>query len=233
MAERNPVYEALLQIVHRYPGVKMGVADISYSEYADQFDRALVFAIPHAKRLSLEDYSEADFESQICEARNTAEKMILEVTALLEACNISCFVPSAVQRDEESLIAPFSFKFAAVHAGMGWIGKNGVLVTEEYGPRVRLAAVLVKYPLPAGKPIRRCRCDKSCSLCMDACPYNALKSVLWNIHMHREELIDYHLCNLKRSQFISRLGRKNACGLCIAVCPLGLQASGESDDHRA
>ena len=230
MAERSPVYEALLQIVNGYPGVRMGIADISYSKYSDQFNRALVFAVPHTKKLSLTNYSEADFEDVICEAKNTINRLVPEVTAFLDAYGIAYFVPPIAQRDEKDLVAPFSFKFAAIHAGMGWIGKNGVLVTKEYGPRVRLSAVLIQYPLPAGEPIRKSMCDENCFLCVKACPYNALKGISWNIHTHREELIDYHLCNSKRSQFIGRLGRKNACGLCFVACPLGMQDPTSPDD---
>lgn len=230
MAERNPVYEALLHIVEDYPGVRMGIADISYSEYSDQFNRALVFAVPHPRKLTLANYTETDFENMICEARNTIDRLVPEVTALLDTYGITWFVPPIAQRDEQELVAPFSFKYAAVNAGMGWIGKNGVLVTREYGPRVRLSAVLIHYPLPAGEPVRKSGCDEDCFLCVKACPYNALKGKSWNIHIHRNELIDYHLCNSKRSRFIGRLGRKNACGLCFVACPLGIQDTASPDD---
>ncbi len=146
-----------------------------------------------------------------------------EVTAFLENQRIAYFIPPVAQTDENVLLAPFSFKYAAVNAGMGWIGKNGVLVTREYGPRVRLGSVLVKHPLPEGKPIHKSLCAENCFRCAEACPYNALKGTQWNIHKQREEIIDYQLCNLKRSQFVKKHGRKNACGLCMAACPVGTQ----------
>ena len=38
---------------------------------------------------------------------------------------------------------------------------------------------------------------------------------------NEDEIIDYHLCNQKRSTYIKSHGRKNACGLCMVVCPFG------------
>jgi epoxyqueuosine reductase QueG len=35
------------------------------------------------------------------------------------------------QESEETIIAPFSYKFAVLYAGIGWIGKNDLLITEK------------------------------------------------------------------------------------------------------
>jgi epoxyqueuosine reductase QueG len=223
MTEKNEVYNSLLQIVHGYPGVRMGITDISYSEYSGQFNRALVFAVPHDKMISLMTYSEEKFENVIRAAREVVDRIISDVSELLQTHDIVVHVPPTAQSDEKYLIAPFSFKFAAVNAGLGWIGKNGVLVTREYGPRVRLSAVLLNYALPAGTPVRKSMCPEDCFVCVNSCPYNALKGIQWNIHKYREDIIDYQLCNFKRSQYLKTHGRKNACGLCIAACPLGTQ----------
>ena len=39
--------------------------------------------------------------------------------------------------------------------------------------------------------------------------------------VRKGEIIDYHRCNRMRSALIPRLGRKSACGLCLAACPFG------------
>ena len=104
---------------------------------------------------------------------------------------------------------------------MGWIGKNDVLVTEKYGPRVRLSAVLVDYPFEIGRKITKSRCA-SCNRCVDICPHKALKGLNWDINALRNDLIDYQLCNQKRGEYIEKHGRKNACGLCMVVCPFGI-----------
>ena len=65
-------------------------------------------------------------------------KKIRLLKQLFDKCYISNYIPPVAQTDELSLIAPFSFKYAAVQAGLGWIGKSGVLVTREFDPRARL-----------------------------------------------------------------------------------------------
>jgi epoxyqueuosine reductase len=64
-------------------------------------------------------------------------------------------------------------------------------------------------------------CDDKCVLCIEACPYKALRGIQWDINKHREELIDYQLCNYKRSLYFKKHNRKHSCGLCMAACPLG------------
>lgn len=223
MSGKRQVYEALVQITDKHPGVRLGIADIGYSEFSGQYSHSLVFAIPHDKVFTLVNYSEQEFENTINTAQVEATKIIAEVTDYLDKQKIAYFIPPLTQTDEKYLLAPFSFKYAAVNAGLGWIGKNGVLITQEYGPRVRLSVVLVNHPLPAGKPIHKSLCTADCFRCVDACPYNALKGTQWNIRKRREEIIDYHLCNLERSQYLKKYGRKNACGLCLAACPKGTE----------
>lgn len=64
----------------------------------------------------------------------------------------------------------------AIAAGLGEAGRNGLLVTREFGPRVRLCKVLTELPLKADKPVtfgvkNFCR---SCKLCAEACPGKAI-----------------------------------------------------------
>ena len=119
------------------------------------------------------------------------------------------------------MIAPFSFKFAAVNAGLGWIGKNDVVITKKYGPRVRLSAILIDEQFVYGEKILKSNCPENCKKCIDVCPYKALYDVQWNINSLRSDIINYRLCNEKRSLYIKAHGRKSACGLCMAACPFG------------
>lgn len=53
----------------------------------------------------------------------------------------------------------FPHKTGAVLSGLGFIGKNGLLITE-YGSAVRLASVLTNMPLSAQKEIKPCLCKE-------------------------------------------------------------------------
>ncbi len=64
----------------------------------------------------------------------------------------------------------------AIDAGLGELGRMGMLVTPKYGPRVRLAKVITDMPLEADKPIRFGVTEfcEVCMLCADHCPSNSV-----------------------------------------------------------
>jgi len=216
------ISKKIQQIFTKVPEIKYGYTEISYSSFSEEYQSALVFAVPYEQQLRLEDYTEEAFDNSILNARNRLELILKDIEFALVEEGISYYIPPAAQQNEEELLALFSFKYAAVNAGLGWIGKNDVLITEEYGPRVRLSAVLIDYPFEYGNKMTESRCG-SCTKCVDICPHKALTGANWNINTLRNELIDYHLCNQKRSAYIESHGRKHACGLCMAVCPYGIK----------
>ncbi len=76
--------------------------------------------------------------------------------------------------DQRFLKAIFSYKHAAQLAGLGVIGRHGLLITPQYGPRVRLACLLTDAlwePSPA-LPKNFCL---NCAACISACPSQALQ----------------------------------------------------------
>ena len=215
------VAKKIQQIFDKVPEVKYGYTDISYSSFSEEYRSALVFAVPYEEQLNLDSYTEERFENSILNARNKSEIVLKDIEIVLKEECIKYYIPPVAQQNEEDLLAVFSFKYAAVNAGLGWIGKNDVLITEKYGPRVSLSAVLVDYPFETGRKTTESRCA-SCNRCVDICPHKALKGLNWDINALRNNLIDYHLCNQKRSAYIEKHGRKNACGLCMVVCPFGM-----------
>ena len=224
------------QLFARHDGVLYGFADTAWSGWAKDYACALVMAVPYGKQLTPETYTEQDFEDGIQAARARLERILEQLEALLRRHGAAYCVPPAVQRDESGLLAPFSFKYAATRAGLGWIGKNDVVITERYGPRVRLSAVLLREAFACGRPIAESRCPEDCRRCVEACPCRALRDVRWDAGRLRGEIIDYHRCNRMRSAALPRLGRKNACGLCLAACPFGTEnapCSGAADGSPA
>lgn len=212
----------LQQLLEKYPEIIYGFTDILYSPYASEYQSAFVLAVPYGEQLTLKNYTEERFEKRIQDARKVLEDILLQISEILNIHKIKYYIPPVAQNNEENLIAPFSFKYAAINAGLGWIGKNDVLITEKYGPRVRLSAVLIDEPFTYSQKITKSNCPDSCKMCVDICPYQALYNTNWNIDTLRSDMIDYKLCNQKRSLYLEKHGRKNACGLCIAACPIGV-----------
>ena len=110
-------------------------------------------------------------------------------------------------------------KTVAVQAGLGWIGKNCLLVTPQYGSAVRISSLLTNAPLSEEEPILKSRCG-GCRACVEKCPAQALKGTLWEAGMPRKEIVDAEACYQKQLEIMyERTGiRTDLCGKCFAVC---------------
>ncbi len=97
----------------------------------------------------------------------------------------------------------------AVEAGMGTIGHHGILITPEFGPRVRLGVLLTEAPIdPTVREEEKDDCIH-CLGCVNVCPVQAIK--------HPDEASNgLYEVDLMRCKFY----RNNVdnCGLCMKVC---------------
>lgn len=153
----------------------------------------------------------------------------------LQALNISCLLVEPTSDNEQKedttpytiLACDFSHKMVATRAGLGWIGKTDLLITERFGPRVRLTTMLTDHQLRSQhSPITESRCG-TCRVCVKHCPAHAATGELWNIHVHRNEFYDAEKCR----QTCKELAKKRLdidltlCGICVSVCPVGQESS--------
>lgn len=111
----------------------------------------------------------------------------------------------------------------AVQAGFGEVGRHSLLITEEYGPRLRLGKIFTDMPLVLSKPKRfgvKEFCD-ICQRCSNACPPKAIPAGAPS----REA---YSISNLKGVRkwttwaekcFRFWAGQNSDCSICIRVCP--------------
>jgi len=208
-------------VFSEHPEILYGFTDISYSSYSDTYSSALVIAFPYGEQLTSDDYTEEKFEQGIQSAKTGMDNTVAVIEGILLKHRVKHWLPPLAQENETELKALFSFKTAAARAGIGWFGKNDVIITEKYGPRIRLAVILIDEVFEYDQPITESRCPDDCTRCVDACPCKALKNRQWTLYTDRSEIIDYQKCNRMRSAFINKLGRKSACGKCFAACPFG------------
>jgi epoxyqueuosine reductase QueG len=117
------------------------------------------------------------------------------------------------------LYSLFNHKMAATSAGLGWIGKNGLLINPEHGPRLSLATVLTDAHLRPDQPIERCLCGE-CMLCIEHCPSQAITGAEWSRSAPFAELVLFDSCRGHKKDKRQTTGKPN-CGLCINVCPYG------------
>lgn len=111
-------------------------------------------------------------------------------------------------------------KTVATRAGLGWIGKCALLVTEDYGSMIRISSILTDAPLETAEPIDQSKCG-GCEVCAAACPAGAISGKPWNVALYRDEFVDILRCD-KMARDRSERGFGKAltlCGKCIEVCP--------------
>lgn len=111
-------------------------------------------------------------------------------------------------------------KTVAVRAGLGWIGKSALLVTEPYGSAIRLTSVLTDAPLDCGDSSLGSKCG-GCMRCAHACPGRAISGRLWSAGTDRDDFFDAMACRRKAREIAAdTLGKKiTLCGKCIEICP--------------
>jgi epoxyqueuosine reductase len=117
----------------------------------------------------------------------------------------------------------------AIDAGLGELGRNGLLNTPEYGPRVRICKVLTDLPLNVDKPIEFGLHEfcENCHICARTCPVNAIRNEDLTTKItsfsNREGILRWPVNVTKCLEF----WRENGCDCsnCIAVCPWAMHSS--------
>jgi epoxyqueuosine reductase QueG len=111
-------------------------------------------------------------------------------------------------------------KMLATLSGIGWIGKSTLLISPEYGPRIRFGTLLTDMPLEVNTPFVQSRCG-DCRACVDACPIGAIKGNLWSRATPRSDLFYLQRCYDYLWEAKTKLGRRRTCGICLKICPVG------------
>lgn len=144
-------------------------------------------------------------------------------------------IPASQVTDRKHWYGAISHKAVARMAGLGWQGKNLLLITRRYGSALRLVTILTSAPLVVDGPVKN-RCGK-CTRCRDACPAGAIRGVGTTDHYKdRDEALFFEKCvaRLKEHSMMLQtqplkggappaepMFHKLICGVCIKACPFG------------
>lgn len=113
----------------------------------------------------------------------------------------------------ERPLAFFSHRHAAYFAGLGTFGMNNMLLTPEFGPRVRFGSIITQAPLPAD-PVQKDDLCVRCRRCARLCPSHALPE-----NDYPGGITDKRACAAWSAYLHTRYIAP--CGICIKVCPVG------------
>lgn len=151
------------------------------------------------------------------------DDIAVRVTQFFQASGAKALpIPASQLLNTTKWTSYLSHKAVALAAGLGWQGKSLLVVTPEFGPRVRLVTVLTDAVLESDKPLNN-RCG-ICSACSEACPAQAIKCKNTDYHFKtRNEALYFQRCvdkvvgDFAKRPFIE----KPICGVCIRACPWG------------
>jgi epoxyqueuosine reductase len=118
-------------------------------------------------------------------------------------------IPASQIVDWKKQKGHLSHKHVARVAGLGWIGRNNLLVNEKFGARIRLVTILTNLPLVVDSPSMK-DCG-SCQDCFKVCPAGAIQE--------RQENFDHLRCYEQLRTFAKTLHfSHNICGVCVKAC---------------
>ena len=161
------------------------------------------------------------------------------------AAMVPGYSPVDMSMQTKGMSGEVSLRHAAVAAGVGQLGRNNLLVTQEFGPRVRLAAVVTTAELTIDQPFTEDLCEE-CEACIAACPVEALsepgktrtgRCVRMALPYGLSKVVDYLANNQGQSEEVIaetykssdfwnmyqslQMGLQYGCHACINACPLG------------
>ncbi len=111
---------------------------------------------------------------------------------------LNLVIPPDSDRRKDKLITKlyklFCHKTAATCSGLGWVGKNGLVINRQYGSKLSWATVLTNAPLDPDEPVRESECG-DCDLCVTHCPSGAIRGDHWSVSEPRKKIVSYDKCS--------------------------------------
>ena len=93
----------------------------------------------------------------------------------IDALAVPAFIPIDMSDGKYGMVGAVDHRAAGVAAGIGCYGSSGLLLTEKYGPKIRLGSVLVSLEVRSKGMTAPDLCPEACTICLDGCPADALQ----------------------------------------------------------
>lgn len=173
------------------------------------YDTALVLGMEMDKTLLDETPSPGDklydFEVYV-----ESGKRVFDVAKFIRAKGYRCY--ARVPFDGFVKYPPH-----AINAGLGELGAMGVVVTKQYGPRVRWTMISIDADIEIDRPVdlnMAAYCD-DCMLCVKACPADAIsRERIWWRGVYKRKNND--------TKCYPYFVKYEGCALCLKICPINV-----------
>lgn len=138
------------------------------------------------------------------------DEMALKITSHIQNHGFNALpIPASQVIDWNRQVGHLSHKHVAREAGLGWIGRQNLMVTPTFGARIRLVSILADFPLKVDRPMER-DCG-TCKACIPVCPTGAIREA--------PQDFDHRGCY----EWIKAICRKrnirhHICGICVKAC---------------
>lgn len=177
--------------------------------------RSVIAMAIHLPDAAFESAPSREYSMSYMVANRELDRIAFHVARFLQNAGYrSVQVPASPPYDLAKNMGDLSHRHAGYLAGLGVFGKNCLLLSATFGPRMRLVSVITEASLTADRPLELDLCQE-CSRCLRACPARAFMG---------ERLVDKQKCDAHHIHMGDQLQLQSweqICGVCIRVCPVG------------
>ncbi|HPP66693.1 MAG TPA: hypothetical protein PKX05_02125 [bacterium] len=183
------------------------------SEIRDLLNSVVVFGIPLSMAVikNLQDGPDLLYLHHYRQANYLLDKTAYRLAlAIEEIKQLAIPVPASQIIDWHNQTAHLSHKYFAPLCGIGWLGRNNLIVHPQYRSRLRFASVITSIRFEENLTIPKFGCG-NCRKCIEICPAKAISENPANFN---------HTACFEKIKEITRHRRisQHICGLCIKAC---------------
>jgi len=184
--------------------------EIKPLEIEEKFPRAIVFGYPLSKSVlrTIKDHPTLIYKHHYKTVNWLLDQTAYHLVRFIEGKgNNAIAIPASQTIDWENQKGHVSHKLLAKEAGIGFIGRSGLLIHPKHGAQVRYTSTLTDLDFEPDEIIEA-DCG-TCKKCIEACPARAIN----------EKDVDLARCYERLQDFSKIRGiGQYICGVCVKVC---------------
>ena len=220
MKQENRNYSSLKELSRRLGADLFGVADISglkrefllSPEMFKNLNRGISLGVRLLDSVleEIQDKPTKLYYHHYRQANFFLDRLAFKLASFIQSEGfLSLPIPASQVIDWEKQKGHLSHRKIAYAAGLGWLGRNKLLVNPDFGSRIRLVTILTNMPLSCDEPLNR-DCGE-CRACISVCPAGAIKE-------KREDFDRVQCFEQLRAFTKMRLVGQYICGVCVKAC---------------